>query len=232
MLEDGLSYPLKGDNALGRILIGGLLGMFSVLIIPAFALLGYFVQILAGASRTEPEPPAFENWGRLVGDGLRATLVVIVYGIIPFVLMAFSFGTAMAGAMGDSGGSVLGSIGALGFLASLLGMFLAYYLIPAALTNMAIEGSIGAAFEFDRLKQVLLSLDYFVAWLLPFVVALLANIATFFVVLVTFGLGALLVPFIQFYVQVAVFYMFGRAFGKAIGAERTEPTVEDGTVPT
>lgn len=147
-----LSYPLKGENAFGRILIGGLLGIFSVLIIPVFALLGYFTWVLAGASRNEPEPPSFENWGRLIGDGLRATLVVIVYGIIPFLLMAFSVGTAIAGSMSDSGGAVLGSVGALGFLASLVGMFLAYYLIPAALTNMAIEGSVRAAFQFDRLK--------------------------------------------------------------------------------
>jgi hypothetical protein len=93
-------------------------------------------------------------------------------------------------------------------------MFVIYYLVPAALTNMALEDSIGAAFDFGTLKQALLSVDYLVAWIIPFVLAFLVNVVV--VVLSITIIGLVAVPFLQFYVQVAVFYMFGVAFAKAV----------------
>ncbi|WP_049981227.1 DUF4013 domain-containing protein [Halolamina rubra] len=216
MLEEGLSYPLNGDSALGRIIIGGLLGFGSFLIVPAIALMGYLVWVLDGAARGEEEPPAFENWGDMIVDGLKATAVTIVYGIIPFVLVFLSvFVIAGGTASGsDTGMGILGGIGLLGMLVSVVAMFLLYYLIPAALTNMALEDSFGAAFDFGTIKQVILTGDYLVAWLIPFVLAALMNVVVFLLAVTVVGL--IVVPFIQFYVQVAAFYMFGVAFGKVV----------------
>lgn len=50
MLEDGLTYPIEGESAVARTLIGGVLDFLSVLVIPAFALLDYSVWVLAGAT--------------------------------------------------------------------------------------------------------------------------------------------------------------------------------------
>lgn len=219
MFEEGLSYPLKGDEALGRMIIGGLLGFGSFLVIPAFALLGYLVWVLGGAARGEEEPPAFDNWGEMLVDGLKATVVAIVYGIVPFVLVFLSiFVIAGGGATGsETGMGILGGIGVIGILVSLVAMFVLYYLIPAALTNMALEGSVEAAFDFGTIKQAVLSVDYLVAWLIPFVLAFLANIVTAILAITVIGLVA--VPFIQFYIQVAAFYMFGAAFGNVVGVD-------------
>lgn len=216
MIEEGISYPANGDEAFKRILIGGLLGLFSFLIVPLFILMGYFLRVLTSATRAETEPPLFEDWGDLAVDGLKATVVAIVYGIVPFALMFFSVGVAVLGSGSETGGAIFGSFGLLGFFISFLAMFAMYYLIPAALTNMAIEESMGAAFDFSRLKPVLFSSEYLIAWLVPFFVAFILNIVTMFFILVTLGFGILIVPFIQFYVQVAVFYLFGRAFGKVL----------------
>lgn len=234
MLEEGLSYPTRGDSALGRIFIGGLLGVFSFLIIPGIALFGYLIRVLEASARDTEEPPKFEDWGGLIADGLKGILVGIAYGIVPFVLLfsAIAVTGAGAAAANRSAGGVLASLGILGILVSFLALFIMYYLIPAALTNMALEDRVGAAFEFGTLKQPLLSLDYFIAWLLPFVIAFLLNIVSFFVVLFTLGVGIIVLPFIQFYVQVSIFYMFGRAFGSVVdidggevekGQEGTEP---------
>ncbi|MFW5934497.1 MAG: DUF4013 domain-containing protein [Halolamina sp.] len=216
MLEEGLSYPFNGDSALGRIIIGGLLGFGSFLIVPAIALMGYLVWVLGGAARGEEEPPAFENWGDMIVDGLKATAVAIVYGIIPFVLVFISIFVIAGGTASGSetGMGILGGIGLLGMLVSLVAMFLLYYLIPAALTNMALEDSFGAAFDFGTIKQVILTGDYLVAWLIPFVLAALMNVVVFLLAVTVVGL--IVVPFIQFYVQVAAFYMFGVAFGKVV----------------
>ncbi len=216
MLEEGLSYPFNGDSALGRIIIGGLLGFGSFLIVPAIALMGYLVWVLGGAARGEEEPPAFENWGDMIVDGLKATAVAIVYGIVPFVLVFLSIFVIAGGTASGSetGMGILGGIGLLGMLVSVVAMFLLYYLIPAALTNMALEDSFGAAFDFGTIKQVILTGDYLVAWLIPFVLAALMNVVVFLLAVTVVGL--IVVPFIQFYVQVAAFYMFGVAFGKVV----------------
>ena len=216
MLEEGLSYPFNGDSALGRIIIGGLLGFGSFLIVPAIALMGYLVWVLGGAARGEEEPPAFENWGEMIVDGLKATAVSIVYGIVPFVLLFASVFVAGSGSAtgSETATGVLGGIGVLGLLVSLVAMFLLYYLIPAALTNMALEGEFGAAFDFGTIKEAILSADYLVAWLIPFVLAALMNVVVFVLAITIVGL--IVVPFLQFYVQVAAFYMFGAAFGKVL----------------
>lgn len=218
MLEDGLSYPTRGDNALGRIFIGGLLGVFSFLIIPGIALFGYLIRVLEDSARDIEEPPAFEDWGGLIADGLKGVLVGIVYGIVPFVLLVSAIAVTGAGAAAAdrSAGGIIASLGILGILVSVLVLIILYYLIPAALTNMALEDRVGAAFEFGTLKRPLLSLDYFIAWLLPFVIAFLLNIASFFLLFFTLGIGIIVLPFIQFYVQVSIFYMFGRAFGSVV----------------
>jgi len=216
MFEDGLSYPLQGDSALGRIIIGGLLGFGSVLIVPGFALMGYLVWVLGGAARGEEEPPAFDDWGEIIVVGLKATVVTLIYGVVPFMLVFVSIFVIAGGATGsETGMGILGGIGLLGMLVSVVAMFLLYYIIPAALTSMALEGSIEAAFDFGTIKQVVLSANYLLAWLIPFVLPSLANVVT--AVLAITVIGLLAVPFMQFYIQVAAFYMFGAAFGKAVG---------------
>jgi hypothetical protein len=221
MLEDGLSYPLAGDSAVGRIVVGSLLVLGSFLIVPLVLLFGYLVRVLASSARGDPEPPAFDDWGAMFVDGLKGLAVTLVYGLVPFLLIGVSVAIAIggAGSGSDAAAGVLGGIGLVGILLSSVALFLLYYLVPAALTKMAVEDSVGAAFAVGDLTDVLLSVDYLVAWLVPFVIAFVVQAVTTVLVLVTFGLGAILIPPIQFYTNVAVFYMFGRAFGKVTGRD-------------
>ena len=222
MFEDGLSYPARGDW-LGRTVIGGLLFAFSFLIIPAILVTGYLIDALERTVAGDEEPPAFADWGDLFVRGLVGTAIGIVYSVVPLVVfggVAFVlFGViGVAGGAGDAGGAVAG-LGVVALL--LLGLlfipvvFLIYYLVPAALTNYAIEGEIGAAFDFETIKPILLSSEYLVAVLLPLVVAVLLWIATSILSVTIVGL--LLVPFLQFYGQLAVFRMFGSAFRTVSG---------------
>ncbi len=65
--------------------------------------------------------------------------------------------------------------------------------------------------------------EYILAWLVPFVLSLVLNAVT--VVLFLTILGAVFVPVLQFYLQVAAFFMFGRAFGSVTGvADATHHT--------
>ena len=216
MISDGLSYPVSGDKALSRIVVGTVLGLASVLVVPAFALLGYLVRVLASAARDEPEPPAFDDWGEMLVTGLKATVVMVVYGAIPVGLfVAYAVSGVLLSDTGAAGSGLLAGFGLIGGFGALLVSILVYYLVPAALANMAVEGQIGAAFDLGRLTSVLTSGEYLVAWLVPFVLSLVLNVVT--VVLFVTIVGAVFVPVLQFYVQVAAFFMFGRAFGSVTG---------------
>ncbi|WP_435075724.1 DUF4013 domain-containing protein [Halorubrum sp. HHNYT27] len=211
MLEDGFSYPIRGDW-IGRIVIGGVLGFLSILIVPAFLIVGYLVRVLEQTIGGDEVPPEFTDWGDLLMKGVIGTIIAFAYTVIPMVVygvvIAVVGGTG--GAIGGDAGALIGVVGVLLTLAFIPVLFLVYYAVPAALSAYAARGELGAAFDPDLLKPALFSTEYLVAVLMPIVVAIVIWIAT--AVLAVTVVGLLLVPFVQFYGQVAVFRMFGTAF--------------------
>jgi hypothetical protein len=226
MLEEGLSYPFKGDNALGRNVIGGVLVMFSFLIIPAFAYYGYLVRVLHDTVEGGEEPPEFDEWGEMIFDGIKMLVISLVYGIVPFAI-AFAILTAGivgGAAAGDSGGGIVAGFGIIGALVFFVASLVLFYVLPAALTNFAREGSVAAAFEFDTIGTVLTSSEYVVAWLLPIVVYAIVYIVT--IILALTFVGIFLIPFVSFYASLVIFQMFGQAYAKALDIEPGETTGE------
>ena len=211
MLEDGLSYPVREDW-IGRIVIGGVLGLLSVFVIPAFLIVGYLVRVLERTIAGDEVPPEFDEWGDLLVKGLVGTVILIAYTIVPVIaysiLIAVVFGTS--GAIGGDAGALVGVLGLLLALGFIPVLFLIYYAVPAALTAYAARGELGAAFDVGLLKPTLLSTEYLVAVLMPIVIAVITWVVAG--VLAVTVVGLLLVPFVQFYGQVAVFRMFGSAF--------------------
>lgn len=211
MLEDGFSYPVRGDW-IGRMIIGGVLGFFSFLILPAIILYGYFVEVLRTTARGEDEAPTFSDWGEMIKDGFIGIIISVAYAIIPFIIIGGISTVFLSGgaALGGDGGGALAGLGFISLLLLIPLVFVIYYIVPAAITAYAIEGQIGAAFSFSILKPILLSGSYFIAVLAPILVAVVIWIATS--VLAVTIIGLLLVPFLQFYGQVAIFRMFGLAY--------------------
>ncbi|PAU84482.1 hypothetical protein CK500_02880 [Halorubrum salipaludis] len=225
MLEDGLSYPVRGDW-IGRIIIGGILGLFSVLLLPAFVIVGYLVRVLEETIAGEEVPPEFTDWGDLLMKGVIGTIITIAYTVVPVivygVVVAVVVGTG--GAVGGDAGALIGVVGLLLALAFIPVLFLVYYAVPAGLTAYAARGEMAAAFDIDLLKPTLLSTEYLVAVLMPIVVAVITWVVAG--VLAATIIGLLLVPFVQFYGQVAVFRMFGAAFAtvnEQIDADPADP---------
>jgi hypothetical protein len=211
MLEDGLSYPIRGDW-IGRIVIGGILGFLSVLVIPAFLIVGYLVRVLETTIGGDDTPPEFTDWGDLLAKGALGTVIVLAYTVIPVVayaaVVAVAAGTS--GAIGGDAGALVGVVGVLLAVAFIPVLFLVYYAVPAALSAYAARGRLGAAFDTDLLKPALFSTEYLIAVLSPIVVAVIVWIATALLAITVVGI--ILLPFVQFYGQVAVFRMFGSAF--------------------
>ncbi|UPV74630.1 DUF4013 domain-containing protein [Halorussus limi] len=178
------------------------------------------IRAMAAASREEAEPPAFEDWGELLVDGIKASAVGIAYALVPIILLFTTTGVLGAGSeAGGNAGGVLAGIGVLGLLVVVVLLFALQYALPAALTNMGREERLGAAFDFETLKPVLTSGEYLKAVILTFGVALIGGIAFSVFALVTIGIGYLVAPFFYFWLYLAGSYMFGTAFGSVVDTE-------------
>ena len=211
MIEDGLSYPARGDWV-GRIIIGGVLGLLSVFVIPAFAIFGYLVRVLERTVAGDEVPPAFDDWGDLLTKGVVATLIALVYSIVPVVAygIVISVVAGIGSGIGGDLGALIGVTGALLALAFIPVLLFIYYAVPAALTAYAARGDVKAAFDVEILKPTLFSVEYLLAVLMPLLIS--TGVFVVSVVLILTVVGAVFVPFVQFYGQVAVFRMFGTAF--------------------
>lgn len=224
MLEEALSYPTSGEQGLGRILIGGVLVFFSFLVIPAFLVYGYAVRALGAIARGEETPPAFEDWGGLLVDGVKAFVIGIVYSIVPFLIAVVIGGVAGAGAAvgGREGAGIAAGLGLIGSLLYFVATLVVTYLLMAALTNFAVEGRMGAAFDFETIRSVVTTDSYILAFVL--IIAIYIALAIVAVVggILTLGLGfivmILLGPFVAFWLYLVVAHLFGSAYAEAVGA--------------
>lgn len=218
MIGEALSFPKEGESWIKTVLIGGVLLLFSWLIIPTVLVQGYLLRVLRAGSEKAAEPPVFDEWGDLFVDGLKLFVVTLGYFIVP-ILLAVVLGS-VAGAL-DSG-----AIGALVGIVVFVAYLVAAYLLPAGLTNMAREGSIGAAFDTDVVLEVGRNSEYAVAVVLGILLSIvLGGIAAMLsIVLIGF--------FLLFYVNIAVYYLFGRGYGEAMGTSAGAADVASGSPGT
>jgi hypothetical protein len=223
MLEEALRYPTNGENALERLVIGGVLVILSALVLPAFLVYGYLVRSLAAVAAGDEEPPTFDGWEELFVDGIKAFVIALVYALVPVLLaVAFLVPVGVGSSMGgDSAAGILAGVGALGFLASLVVAVAVTYVIMAALSNFAVEGRLGAAFDLGAVGGLATSEPYLLAVVLAIVVQVIVSAVIFAAVIFTFGLALIvLVPlgaFINFWVYLVTVYLFGDAYRQATG---------------
>lgn len=219
MLGDALHYPFDRDDSVKNILIGGLLifpGML-LLYIPALISYGYVFRSFGTAARGE-EPPEFTDYGGMLVDGLKLAVVGFIYAIIPLVVF-FAFGAGgalLSGVGGDTANAAGAGTSFVGFLVSAVLFLLVYYVLPGAIAHMSVQGTFGSAFDFGTLTDLWTTGDYLVAWLLALVIGLIVGVVAF--VLQITIVGIILLGFVYFYQGVAVAYLFGTAYGEAIGA--------------
>jgi hypothetical protein len=224
-----ITYPMERENWVKTVLIGGVLSFFGFLLLPLFVVYGYVVRTIDGSLEGSSEPPAFEDWGGLLVDGLQAWIIGIIYLIIPVIVAFVTIGGSIAAmATGGRAGAAAGIGGMMVGLVLTFILSLAFgYLAVAAIVNFAREGQFGAAFDFDVIKSVVFDREYAVAWLVSvaiFFVAGLVNVIPF--------IGWILTPFVGFYAAVVAADLWADGFARALesssGVDRTrdeEPAV-------
>ncbi|MCU4801856.1 DUF4013 domain-containing protein [Halobacteria archaeon HArc-gm2] len=266
--EDAFGYPLRGDGALKRFLVGG--GVPSLLTVAVFALIvlsiflapvaililllapvwlavalllaGYYVRVVRATYDGNEDPPAFGDWQELLVDGGYSVLIGLGYAL-PLVLLGIVVtvgfvalvggGAAMGGSDAESAVAALGLLSLLVF--SLLSLVvMAYslavsYLYPISVCVYADTGDVRSSFSTERLLPVAKSSDYAIAWLVQ--AGVLFGIQTFVGMLTVILLGYLLYPFLPFatfFVTVAAFYMFAKAYQNEAGLAEAGDAAGDG----
>lgn len=242
MIEEAISYPFEGDDAITALLFGSMLifastalfGLGFVLLIVFVGVLlfpvamaislpvgGYYVDVLRTTVEGQDEPPVFDDWGKLFVDGLKAAIIGTIYAIVPTILFfVVGFGLVSAGtAAGDTGGGILGGLGILVFLLAIPFYFVVGYVTPAALTNFAVQNSLGAAFDFSLIFDVVTDRDYVVAAVFAVVIGGVAgSVAT---MLYSILIGFIVSPVILFYAYVVSYRLFGKAYVQATDGAST-----------
>lgn len=217
VLNEALGYPTEGESWMKRLLIGGVLVFLGVLIVPALLVYGYLVRELRYVISGEAEPPAFNDWGELLVDGVKGFVVVLVYLIVPLAILGLSGGFRLFGSTMAPGspGITVGQTSPFGMALFGIASLVAYYLVPAAVANLSVNGSVSSGFRLGYLSELLTSGTYVTAWLLALAASLVLGAVT--AVLNATVVGAVLVPFLSFYVLVAVSHVFGEAYREVLG---------------
>ncbi|QZX99433.1 DUF4013 domain-containing protein [Halobaculum rubrum] len=227
MLEDALGYPLRTDDRVATLIVGGALIVASVFVLPAFVLQGYLVRVLRSAATGERAAPSFIDWGELFVDGLKLVVVQAAYSLVisvPTVGAVVLF--VVGGATGSEAGvAAFGTVSLLLLLVATLLSILVAYVLPAAMTNFALAGELSAAFDVEAVREAALSGRYLVGVLFGVVLGGVISAVVSPVALILIGIPAL------FYGQVVAYYCFGRGFAEATDATAGEDTSEPTDVP-
>lgn len=181
-LKSLLGFPFRGADWANRFIIGCalLVAGWIVPIVPVLFVYGYGVAVMRRVIRgEEPDLPPWQDWGRLLMDGLRAFAVGLVY-LLPGTLVYFGsigfyfaslFGPPLLGWNEQQMGGVLMVAMLLLFVGLFLGSLL-YSLggipLPAAVAHFVAEDRLEAAFQIRRWWAALKKRrwEYLIAWVL------------------------------------------------------------------
>ena len=152
--EDAFAYLFRRPGGWGKLAVGGVLILFSWLIVPLLVVLGYGVALGRMVAEGREELPRFELG--MAADGLRA--VVVTAGYLLPLFLAYVIAVIPMAISPDTGNDAAGGVffvgGVLVFLV-FMAYALAYALLqPAIFAVFIAEGSIGACFSPRRIRAV------------------------------------------------------------------------------
>ena len=232
-LNESLTYPTNRDDWYRTIIIGGVLMLFSFLLIPLFLAYGYMVRVMRSRLAREPDLPEFSDWGTLLVDGVKVWIIGLVYLLIPLIVAGVTIGgSIMSMATGTESGAAIGLAGLFGglFVSFLLAVIF-WYLAVASIVNFARTDSFGAAFDVETIKSVIFNSNYATGWAIGLVVIIAAGIIGGLLNAIPL-LGFIIASFIAFYALIvaAILWTDGFEASFARGEIGETPTTDDPAV--
>lgn len=168
VISDSMKYPSTDWK---KVIILGLLFMFSFLIVPLFLLYGYVFRVIKASLAGVEDLPDFEEWGEMLVDGIKLFLVYIIYmlpaiiigiySVFAFIMALHSFGNLNPATTIDPTiiYSLLGGSAAFGIGFALIYILIIYPIMAVGVGNMAFyNGDLGSAFKlgdiFSTISQI------------------------------------------------------------------------------
>lgn len=241
------TFPFDEPDWFNKFAIGAGLALASALLGPLLLwlylpLAGYMVRVLRkSAGGAAPSLPEWDNWGELFMDGLRATLIAVVY-LLPVILLYMCVTVLWIGApfmlalTTDRSASQVSFAPMMGLYGISIFLFALVYVMGLPLgflalvgiSRMAVLGSVSKGFEFTEV------------WALTrrgfrhFILAYVLYLGVSFVAMTVAQMSAATIilccitPFLE---AAAIFYILteaGTLFGMAYHATENPPTTVEG----
>jgi hypothetical protein len=165
-IGQSFSYIAEDEKWIEKLGIGALIGLIPI---ANFAVFGYQVQIARNVWRGEERPlPSWDEFGKLLVDGLRIVGAMMVYmlpmfliygvmaiGIVVFSVMADSGAYASSTAGGDEFISIMIVMMSLSMLCLMPYMLLVWLLYPMFFIQVARHGSLKSCFALRDMWALL-----------------------------------------------------------------------------
>lgn len=86
-IERGFKFVFQEKNWFGKVVVGGLMILFSFLIIPLLIYYGYLVEVTKRTIKEETQLlPDWDNMKQKIANGFKLLVIIIVY-LIPFLVL-------------------------------------------------------------------------------------------------------------------------------------------------
>lgn len=239
-IKDLLAFPFRGKDWQNRFLIGiGITLLVFIPFLPWLLLWGYFGRIMQRAIHGEElELPAWDDWGKLLMDGLRLFGLNLIY-LLPGYIVLFggmvayfvSFPLSMAFIGTAQQASDFATTAPLLMFASMgimfFSMFLGYLLLilggiplPVALARVVEQEKISNGFQFGQIFRLLWrnKSSYFVAWLILiglFAIFYILNMMFYMTMIFFWVIFILGIP-ISFYIMTIAAALFGQTYRESL----------------
>ncbi len=167
-IQTAIAFPFQDPAWVRKFLVGSILVFagFLIPVVPVLFVLGYALRVMQHIIVQDGEPylPDWDDWDRLIIDGLRLFAAGLVYSL-PFIFLFISgyllaylpaFFTTLIEDAGTSSDAILFLLPFFGMvfgficmgISILIGVGLGY-LFPAALGHLVAEDRFSAAFQFS-----------------------------------------------------------------------------------
>ncbi len=214
------TFVTDDDGWIGKIAIGGVVVLFSILLIPIPFLLGYQLAVMRNVMNGEEYPlPKWENWGKLFIEGLYALAATLVYTLPIWILscIAILFSVFASDGSGTGAGISVAGIFVISCLILLASIALAF-LVPAIYIQYVRTDEFGALFRFGEVIAIAREniVDILLSYLIVWAANLILSVLTTILVITICG------PFIAFlggtaWIVVATGHLYGQIAAKSEG---------------
>ena len=239
-LQTALTFPFKDKKWGSKFAIAGLFVLLSPIIplVPVLLLLGYAARVMRRITNEDGQPalPEWNDWEKLLTDGLRLLGINIIYMIPGIVILFIGYLVmlipALSGAIRSSRMSwlPLGILAWIWFFMGLGGLYLlaAQFAVGAIQVHVIAKQRFGAGFEFNDWWRLLRA--NFGGFVLAFVIVMgLTQLLAGAVALTWLTICLIcLVPFLAIvvgiYIQLVSAALYALAYREA--ADKLSPTAQ------